>query len=174
MPRHGYNAEDALKLLLRKVGQIDRDLAVQLHAAINEGKDIRETEYLAANRVRTYRRKLPYTHEEALQVALQVLNAYFIQQPQFANSVHDDLFRSALGTPRQSRSSRTIDELVPASSDNDKAVSIELRTETELTPGDVVTGAGEDMQNRGRVPASTIEEQLGNLARLAELTSFED
>src|SRR5688572_26470462 len=97
MPNHDYSARDALELLLGKLSGRDEHLGRQIRSAIDAGKDIEERERRGrGQKARVYRKTVPFTPEEALQVAIDALQACFIEQPLFANSVAASLQSSAL------------------------------------------------------------------------------
>jgi len=103
MADHDYTSEEALKTLLRRVRERDKTLAERIRIAIDAGKDIRQTETPVGRRqraARTYRQKVPYSHEEALAVALDVLQSHFIELPMFINSAAADFEKAAAASPR--------------------------------------------------------------------------
>ena len=77
MPALEYTPQQALEILMKKLGSRDEALAAQIQAAIDAGKDVSETEPAIDRRkkARVYRKTVPFTHEEALQIALYRLNS---------------------------------------------------------------------------------------------------
>ncbi|HKH46317.1 MAG TPA: hypothetical protein VKM72_16775 [Thermoanaerobaculia bacterium] len=88
MSTHDYTAAQALELLLGKLKERDADLALHVQSAIDAGKDVEEREpsRRSRKRPRVYRKVVRLSDEEALQVALDVLQAYFVEQPLFVDS----------------------------------------------------------------------------------------
>src|SRR5262245_28653045 len=105
MSQNDYTPEQALTLLIDKLTQADTELARQVREAVNTGRDIQETEQSDRRRrkkVRSYRRTVPYAPEQALQIAINVLKAHFVEQPLFINSCNDNMAQAAIGvvTPK--------------------------------------------------------------------------
>src|SRR5436853_7385662 len=103
MSVHDYTPELALETLLRKVREKDGTLAERIRSAIDAGKDINETETPKNRwqRPRVYRRKVAYSHEEAMVITVDLLQAHFIELPLFINSAASDFYKSAISTPSQ-------------------------------------------------------------------------
>src|SRR5690242_17055824 len=93
MSSHEYSPQQALDVLMRKLQARDETLAAQVQSAIDAGKDVTETERATDRRKkdRVYRKTVPFTHDEALQVALDALQANFVEQPLFVDSAADNL-----------------------------------------------------------------------------------
>ena len=139
MSTHDYTPEQALEVLMQKLGSGDEQLAAEIRAAIDTGKDVAESEPSSRRKKpRTYRKTVPFSYEEALQVAISALQAHFIEQPLFANSCAANMSRAAIGTPRDprhatfGRSGRSVDLTVQAEGE-EKTVMIELQTETQIS-----------------------------------------
>jgi hypothetical protein len=100
-------------VLLRKLGERDATLQTIVRTAIDTGKDIAVTEPPRSSRgkARVYRQTAPFTHEEALQVALNALRAYFVELPFFINSAAENFTMAAVGVPRQQPTSWHWDQL---------------------------------------------------------------
>jgi hypothetical protein len=145
---------------------------------MDEGKDIGETEVVGRKgkkRRRVYRKAVPYTDEEALKVALKALQAYFIEQPLFVNSLHDNMTKTVLGEPRRSRSFKETGQGYPVLPDTEgveKNSAIELHTETQLRTAMQLAGAIPEMQALPRIDPRRIGEQHENLSRLRDLIDF--
>jgi hypothetical protein len=101
MPNHDYSSQEALNVLMRKLRFRDQGLAAEVQAAIDAGKDVLETEPSNDRRrsARAYRKTVPFSHEEALQVALDALQAFFVEQPLFANSAAASFAAAPVGVP---------------------------------------------------------------------------
>lgn len=171
MSGHDYTPEQALALLLHKLDASNADLAAQVRAAIDAGKDIDEEAQRRSGRKtsRRYRKAVRLSEEEALAVALDVLRAYFVEQPLFVSSAMDNARVAALGGPRDeyerkrvTQDARTHD----AGSDVEKVLEIELRSETQLT------SSGDETYRLHRRDESAVTEQRANVSRLRGLVQF--
>jgi len=152
----------------------DSNLADQIQAVVDAGKDIEETEpFLDRKKRRRYRKTVPFTFEEALRVAADALSSYFIEQPLCTNSCLDNM-REAAFAPASPNVSVWITSkepeiaFEPESKGREKTVSIELHTETQIS-----------QPNRGtfllaRILPTTIEAQRENLRGLHALFDFRD
>ncbi len=174
MNSNEYTAQEALATLIRKLAERDTDLALHVQGVINAGRDIEEREPVSrgSRRLRTYRRTIPFTPEEALQTAVEVLRAYFIELPKIVNSTLDDFRAVAVA--------RSVDSWSPFGTDSseegtvlealgvDKDVQIEIETETQITP----RGDRQHLALARTLP-ELIDAQSGNLSRLGALTTFE-
>src|SRR5436309_1797031 len=108
MPTHDYTAREALDVLLSRLEDRDQSLLAEVRMAINVGKDVEEQDVEEQDprrrrKPRVYRRTVRFTDEEALDVALAVLRAHFVEQPLFANSAADNFRPVALETERRSQ-----------------------------------------------------------------------
>jgi hypothetical protein len=172
-----YTPEEALRVLMSKLRDKDEALASQVQAAIDQGRDIQETEPARGRKKeRFYRKTVPYSPVEALQVAINALRAYFVEQPLFINSCHDDFALAALGVARRQRFSWEKEmsfAIDIATKGQEKSVEIELVTETQLPPDAVALQVYQQTQPIQRVQPDQIHEQQRNLAVLRELTTFE-
>ncbi len=173
MSDHDYTAEKALQTLLRKVGERDEALTERIRIAIDTGKDINENETPNGRKqkTRTYRLKVPYSHKEALAVALKVLRSHFIELPLFINSASANFAEAAVGTPRGPQRQPTatrqvVEDITTMGAGAPKRLEIELQTETQLL------NANEDVLNLEPVPQGLIEAERANLDRLEDLTTF--
>lgn len=167
MAAHDYSPQEAFALLMRKLIERDRDLAAQVQAVVDEGKDVEETELVGSRRKRTrlYRKTMPYSYDEALQAALKALEAYFIEQPLFASSCLDDIAKAALGIPQ--RTHQPSDSGIDLKTQGvEKTVQIELRTETQISE------PAQETLSLDRAPADQIKEQQNNLNHLTALIDF--
>lgn len=140
MSAHDYTPEEALETLLSKLHQGSPALEASVRGAIDAGKDMSETVrgQGRGRRSRTYRKIVPFSHEEALQVGLNVLRAYFIEIPQCINSAIDNFRGTALGVPEHSSRPFHFDEpwaepVIKELEGEEKAVEIELQTITQIS-----------------------------------------
>jgi hypothetical protein len=167
MAAQDYSPQEAFALLMRKLMERNKDLAAQVQAVVDEGKDVEETEFVGSRRKRTrvYRKTVPYSYDEALQAALNALEAYFIEQPLFASSCLDDIAKAALGIPQRTHqdSDPAID---PKTQGVEKTIQIELRTETQISE------PAQETLSLDRAPADQIKEQQDNLNNLMALIDF--
>jgi hypothetical protein len=168
-----YTPEQALEVLISKVKIRDVMLAAQVQAAIDIGKDIAETERSTNRRQksRTYRKTVPFTHYEALEVAIQVLRAHFIEIPLFINSAALNFKQAALGVPEQRGGLPLVggvesEQLTSKDEGENKELEVELQTETQISTPARQTFPLEP------VAANLIEEEAENLLSLADLLNF--
>lgn len=171
MPNHQYNVEQALDTLMGKLRARDESLATHIQAAIDAGKDVSETEPSQDRRKkeRVYRKAVPFTRKEALQVALDALQAYFVEQPLFVDSAASNLAKAAVGVPveRQHMGGAEEPEAVSVQqTGEEKLVEIELQTETQLDK------SGEATMLLNRMPKNQIEMQQRHIAKLRSLVDF--
>lgn len=155
MPTHDYSARDALELILRKIAERDKDLGAEVRRAIDEGKvvELQQESTDRRRRPHRYRKTVPYTPEEALRVTLNVLNAYFVEQPLLANSALANFFPP---TSAEDTSPRSNDRL-----------EIEAQTETKVLP------EGQETVPIVRIDPTQIDEQRHLLANLGNLLTFD-
>lgn len=173
MSVHEYDAAQALALLLGKLDAADSELAAQVRAAIDAGKDIDEQELSGTRRKngRKYRKAVRLSEEEALVAAFDVLQAYFVEQPLFVSSAMDNVRAVALGGPRNDFEDRRARKAVSQDAigaGDDKVLEIELRVETQLTAG------GDETYRLKRPSELQVTQQRGNAARLRELLAFRE
>src|SRR6266446_4173863 len=173
MPSHEYTPQQALELLLRKLTAQEIILAQEVQAAIDAGKDIEEAERAIGRRrkPRVYRRTVTLSFEEALQVALNVLQAHFVEQPLFVFSQADNFSKAAIGIPAQqnlgwSAGNLESERLSLEAENTEKAVEVEVQPETRIS-----TGSDAPIPPK-QVPQEQINEQLRNIQRLRDLTDF--
>jgi hypothetical protein len=170
-----YTPRQAFEVLMNHLRTGDGQLAAHIQSVVDAGKDVDETQKLGkrGRRSRSYRRTVPYEYEEALQVALDALQAYFVEQPLFVDSCSKNMAMTEVGTTRTSRTrSQAIEEHSnePAfeSAGGRKRIEIELRTETQISE------RNEDMFELKEIDVSQIEQQRHNISQLRNLCSFED
>jgi hypothetical protein len=139
MSSHEYTAAEALRLLIDKVANADKDLAVRIQQAIDAGNDIQEEEKTSSGRKRkrVYRKHVAYTDEEALNVAINVLKAHFYEFPKIVNAAIDSFKDSRVGPTKRLLASEkgniTWDystELPDDLFEMEKSFEIEVETET--------------------------------------------
>jgi hypothetical protein len=174
--RHEYTSEQALRLLIEKLTTRDPELAAEVAMAVNSGKDIQETERRGKKTLRFYRHTVPYSPDEALKVALDVLRAHFVEQPLFMNSCHDNMAQAAVGlNDTRSFPWEGKKQIVQSSMGEDKAVEIEVQTETEIVP----TGGRLAPQYKAtlriqRISDDNIKQEEANFNHLRTLTDFSE
>ncbi len=169
MSKHEYTAVQALDTLMDRLRKRDEQLAEEVQAAIDAGKDVTKFEPgLSGDRKRrTYRRVEPFTPEEALRVAVAALQALFVEQPLFVNSLSDSMRAAALGGGPRVRNEPG-SEVAKSGTGEPKSVEIELQPETW-----VLKSERETFQ-LVTVETTQIEEQRRNLDRLRELADFSE
>ena len=153
---HHYSPDEALTLLRRKLQEQDETLATLVGDAINAGKEdtfpiVNELFHDQAEKPHEYRKIVPFSSEEALQVALEVLQAYFIEQPLLVNEIAKN-FADA--------SDKTLASV--------SEIQIDLHTETQIDEGD-------DHEFRvTQISEEAIEGQERNLTLLKEFIHFSE
>lgn len=175
MRNHDYSPDEALAVLMRKLAERDTVLQGQIQAAIDAGKDVEEHENIPGlrRRARGYRKTVRLTDEEALRMALDGLQAHFVEQPLFVISAARDFKAVAAGHPvgnrRRSRSGNQQSPSVPLEEvDTAKVLEIELQTETQISRKDQQTFRLEPHSDQ------LVEEQKMHVRRLAELIEFKE
>lgn len=103
---HDYTAKDALSLLLGKIESTASDLAERIRIAINSGKPelkkvVESSESgRGPKRRRQYWQTVPYTDEEALQVAIAVLEAHLLETRLFLETAATDFAQAGEAPPK--------------------------------------------------------------------------
>lgn len=173
MSTHDYTASQALELLMRKLREADASLADRVQAAIDAGQDVSQTEPSQDRRkkARTYRKQVPFSPEDALQEALNSLQAYFVEQPLFENAALDSFASSALGdSPKVDVFGKPVgDKEEPTIVD---AAGKEKRIEIALLRETRIFRSSEDRLALQRHPKDEIEVQRKNIERLRSLMRF--
>lgn len=168
MSAHDYIPEQALDVLLRKVKERDELLEATIRQAIDVGNEVIEVNHRGSRRIRNYR-TVQFTHEEALQVAIQVLRSCFVELPLCINSSIENFRSAAVGpsaanwTPwHQEANKSALEEDAGA----EKRLEIELQTLTQIfkTPQETLPLKKSDQQE--------INSQADLLNRLAVLVEF--
>lgn len=175
MSAHDYTPHEALDTLMRSLRARNSELAAQIQAVVDAGKDVQETEPSRGRRKRSrsYRKTQPYSYEEALQAALGALRSYFVEQPHFINSCLDNMVGATVERPRRDRHAwlnpkeRTMIG-DPESRGQEKEVDIELRTETQISE------PSQEVFRFKRVEETLLEEQQQNIIRLSSLFDFKE
>jgi hypothetical protein len=172
MSNHEYSPERALEVLLGKLGERDATLAAVIRGAIDAGKDtvVTEPSRNGRGKPRIYRQTVPFTHEEALQVAVNALQAYFVELPLLINSAVENFEMAAIGIPRQ--------KLPPFNGDDEpeqldkQAQGIQKDLEIELEPATQISRSQQVTVPLKPLERQQIDDQLSKLKRLAELVNF--
>jgi hypothetical protein len=173
MSDHSYTAQQALEVLMKKLRERDETLAAHVQAAIDIGKDVSESLPATRSRKKThiFRKTVAFTHEEALQVAMNALQAYFVEQPLFIDEAAKNFAEAGLGAQASGQFQFQIsdEEREPVKIEHlgdEKQIEIELQTETQISR------TGEETVSLIRTVKSQIEEQQRNIARLRTLADF--
>jgi len=179
MPNHEYSPADALQLLLDKISKRDPLLVERIKSAIDAGTDIEEHEMTRATgkrRRRVYRKHVAYSGEEALNVAVGVLRAHFLELPQIVNATADAFKSPGVGpglNARELGSSRIRGAITPEPTQlagEDKPLAIEVETEAALA----LTTGNVPPQHLHRYNPVSIEEIARLFESLESLTTFRD
>jgi hypothetical protein len=185
MSAHEYTPQEALAILLNRVRERNQELADRIAEAVDAGKDVsrREPSSDGGKRARLYRKVEPYTYEEALQVAIDALQAHLLEQPLCVNSFLENARESAVGTGQPVARAEKMDfwtqteaEVLRTGSGAErearaeigvsKEIRIEVKTETQIAR------EGEEMVSLAPVSEDLIMEQRTNFAALRDLLTF--
>lgn len=169
MSKHDYTPEQALEVLLRKLGERDAMLEGSVRGAIDMGKDVPEVQPTSRRRVRRYRKTVPFTHDEALRLTLDVLQAYFVDLPLCINSSIENFRLAAVGALRRDQSAWGETRAKLGSEEHvgeTKEMEIELQTVTQISRTQQETLPLKTMER------PSIDDQLNHLKRLADLFDF--
>ena len=107
MPNHDYTAKDALDLLVWKIEGESPALANQIRSAIDAGKDVQAEETISPAigkkkaKKRYYRKHIAYTDEEALGVAMTVLESHLIESRMLVNAAQGEFKQVGLASPKK-------------------------------------------------------------------------
>lgn len=169
-----YTPQQAFEVLMDRLRKRDEQLAAHIQAVVDAGKDVDETQQVGKRRKRSrsYRRTVPYGYDEALQVALDALQAYFVEQPLFIDSCAKNMATTELASLRPPRarwqaSEGYNDEAASENVGKRKKIEIELRTETQISE------RNEEMFALHEIDVTQIEKQQNNIAQLRSLFDFE-
>ncbi|MGH8046543.1 MAG: hypothetical protein ACREKL_04795 [Chthoniobacterales bacterium] len=108
MPSHDYTAKEALNLLQAKIKERSPEFAERIQTAIDEGKEVLikaeepSPSGKGPKRKRRFWKTEPYTDEEALQVALTLIESHLVESRQMLNTSLKDfeaVGESPLSTP---------------------------------------------------------------------------
>jgi hypothetical protein len=170
MAPNDYSPRQALELLMRKLHERDQALARQVQSAIDMGKDVEETERTGRGKQRVYRRTVRFSDEEALKMAIDALQACFVEQPLFVKSAKKDFLLAAIGVPdtRSFVLGRERQRAFLTHEGEEKSVEIELQTETQ------VLREAQQTFPLDPVAEPLIEQQTENLNELRSLTNFNE
>ena len=107
MPNHDYTAKDALALLVREIEGASPVLAKQIGLAIDAGKDVQAEEAISPAaekgkaKKRYYRKHIAYTDEEALSVAMTVLESHLVESRMLVNAAQGEFKQVGLASPKK-------------------------------------------------------------------------
>ena len=174
MPENDYTPAKALKVLMSKLRSRDQSLASRIQSAIDVGKDVSEITTSAKNRKkrREYRKTVPFTDEEALRVAVDALQAYFVEQPLFSRSISTNFTSAGIDVSTQTTVKRYQQARSTESADvkfvnEAKQIEFETQTETQIS---IETDTNIQLK---QIESEMIEEQQRNIQQLRSLTNFE-
>lgn len=175
MASNEYTAQQAFDVLMDHLRKRDDQLAAHIQGVVDAGRDVDETQQVGKRRKRSrsYRRTVPYGYEEALQVALDALKAYFVEQPLFIDSCAKNMAATELGVlrPNQTRWQSVESHGDVAATERvgeRKRIEIELRTETQISE------RTQEMFELREIDVTQIEKQQSNVTQLRNLFTFED
>jgi hypothetical protein len=157
-------------VLIDRLRKFDESLAQSVEEAINSGKDVLIPEpNTAGKKPRKYRKIERFSDEEALKVALNVLESFFIEMPMMIESANAELANAATGrisrniVPYGANESPDIEKIDIG---KPKSLQITLRTETQLFIND------ETFLELRPVQRDEISQQKDKLARLEAILNF--
>lgn len=171
MSKHDYTPEQALEVLLRKLKEREESLEAAVRLAIDLGKDVSEVQRISRRRTRKYRKTVPFTHEEALQLALDVLHAYFVDLPLCINSALENFRSVAMGASTQGRARWGEEEnrlITGGNAGEGKEIEIELQTVTQISR------TQQETLPLKKLDQQIIDNQSDHLKRLAQLFDFSE
>src|ERR1051325_3509327 len=190
MPNHKYAAKDALDLLIRKIEGSAPELATQIRSAIDAGKDIQAEEtILPASgkkkaKKRYYRKHIAYTDEEALGVAMAVLESHLIESRMLVNAAHDQFKQVGLASPKKLKSVSQPSALAQTTLELDVELTDEVAEILQVEQPKEITieGEPEAVQEKKNLPdvrfVSIDDQQLKSLRELFRglkpLTDFKE
>jgi len=148
MPQHDYTAKQALDLLFQKIETKSPELAARMRNAVDAGKDIEmETDKFAGRgkNKHYYRKNVPFTSDEALKAALDVLQSHLLESRMLVNAAHEQFKQVGLAPPRKNEPlpekdfekqlslsiKMTVTPLLEEIVDRSKPKNIEVEVETE-------------------------------------------
>jgi hypothetical protein len=167
--KHEYTPEQALEVLLRKLGERDATLEGDVRAAIDVGKDVPEIQQMGRRRVRKYRKTVPFTHDEALRLTLDVLQAYFVDLPLCINSSIENFASAAVGALRPDRSDWGG---TPAKLSSEEHVGETKEMEIELQTITQISRTQQETMPLKTTERPLVDDQMNHLKRLADLFDF--
>lgn len=168
-----YTPQQAFEVLINHLRKRDGQLATHIQGVVDAGKDVDETQQVGRRkRSRSYRRTVPYSFEEALQVALDALQAYFVEQPLFIDSCAKNMATTEVGSTPLSRNRWQAveghnDEAAIETIGQRNRIEIELRTETQLSE------PNQEMFELREIDVTQIDKQRSNIAQLKTFFNFE-
>jgi hypothetical protein len=136
-----FSQSEALELLVKKVYEYDLDLGGALQAAVAGGKDTRESKPVNDRRRKTqeYRKVSPFTEQEAVTIALEVIKSALIELPMIINQSlvnfkdTEVIEKPAMRIRRRDHFYRTEDDDALSESDADRSrIVVDLTSETQL------------------------------------------
>lgn len=107
MPKHNYTAKEALDLLIQKIKTASPDLEKRIRLAIDEGTEVQAEETITPEaggrkpKKRYYRKHIAFSDEEALDVAMKVLESHLIVSRLLVNAAHGEFKQVGLALPKK-------------------------------------------------------------------------
>lgn len=173
MAANEYTPQQAFEVLMKHLRERDEQFATHIQAVVDAGKDVDETQQVGQRRKRSrsYRRTVPYSYGEALQVAVDALQACFVEQPLFIDSCTKNMATTEVGAARPPRIRWQAveshhDEAAIESIGKRKRIEIELRTETQISE------PNQEMFELREIDVTQIEKQRDNIVQLKSLFRF--
>lgn len=170
---HEYSPKEALDLVLENIAISSPQLFERMKAIIDGGKDVEIEEAVSGSRKKkphVYRKDVPYTDEEALQVALTVIKSHLIDSRKIISAAISEFTETAVAPPKplETEGSDTLDLFQRRVSKMDEVKGIVIESEPETVQD------RQDLPDFELKPISPLELQRLEVLvdRLKELTSF--
>lgn len=173
MSAENLTSTEALGLLLKQVEEFAPIIATRIREAINEGHTVTEQAFNSPSE-QQIERNAPYTVEEALNVALQVLRAYCVEVPSFINSAHQEFAQTSTAIPIGRKiggvdfSSQGSDEVKAKDAGEHKSIAVEQVIEASVLRT-VVNDQNVEFSGIEIISSIKIEQQLRNFEELQGL-----
>lgn len=175
-----YSKKEALDAIMGRLSQRNVELARLVQTAVDTGKYVERSEPILGkgDRKHTFQKVTNLSDQEALNRALEVLEAYFLEQPMYWSSLNKDLQETLIVETSKAQMSDLplFKEVLRQSANNGlsnqnlvKTACIDFESETQLdqkSSGDVFN-IPNDLDR-------DIATQATNLSRLKALCEFGD
>ena len=170
MAPHDYSPSEALALLFEQIEKGSPELASNLRAAIDAGKDVWESKtFVGSEKPKKYRKAVRLSDEEALRVVIRALRAHFVEHPLLTTSAVSEFAHASLDASATPHAQSPTERRPASFGEHDpieKKIEIELQTETRVLPRDKKTA------QLLSTDKEMIEDQKRTINRLFQMTDF--